>query len=74
MNYRNPDVVAALKNTMRFWLDKGVDGFRVDVIGLMMKDPQFRDEPLNPDWDGKVAWNRLQRLGISECLHLSKKK
>jgi len=62
LNYRNPEVVAALKNTMRFWLDKGVDGFRVDVIGLMMKDPQFRDEPLNPDWDGKVAWERLHHI------------
>ena len=32
-------------DAMRFWLDRGVDGFRVDVIGLMMKDPEFRDEP-----------------------------
>ena len=39
LNYRNPEVVAALLDTMRFWLDKGVDGFRVDVIWLMMKDP-----------------------------------
>ena len=52
LNYRNPEVVTAMLNAMRFWLDKGVDGFRVDVIGLMMKDPEFRDEPLNPTWDG----------------------
>ena len=42
-------------DVMRFWLDRGVDGFRVDVIGLMMKDPQFRDEPPNPAWDGSQA-------------------
>jgi len=62
LNYRNPEVVAALRNTMRFWLDKGVDGFRVDVIGLMMKDLQFRDEPLDPDWNGKVEWGRLRHI------------
>ncbi len=62
LNYRNPEVIAALLNTMRFWLDKGVDGFRVDVIGLMMKDPLFRDEPLNPNWDGKLPWNRQEHI------------
>lgn len=59
LNYRNPEVVAALHDTMRFWLDKGVDGFRVDVIWLMMKDPLFRDEPPNPNWD---SVNRLDSL------------
>jgi len=62
LNYRNPEVVAALLNTMRFWLAKGVDGFRVDVIGLMMKDPLFRDEPLNPTWDGVNPHNRIQHI------------
>jgi alpha-glucosidase len=62
LNYRNPEVVEALLNTMRFWLDKGVDGFRVDVIGLMMKDPDFRDEPLNPDWDGVYPQARLSHI------------
>jgi alpha-glucosidase len=65
LNYRNPEVVAALLDTMRFWLDKGVDGFRVDVIGLMMKDPLFRDEPLNPNWDGKIPWTRLEHIYTS---------
>jgi alpha-glucosidase len=52
LNYRNPDVLKAMLDAMRFWLERGVDGFRVDVIGLMMKDPLFRDELPNPDWDG----------------------
>src|SRR5512146_1820252 len=38
LNYRNPQVLAAMLDQMRFWLDKGVDGFRVGVIWLMMKD------------------------------------
>jgi alpha-glucosidase len=52
LNYRNPAVLDAMLDVMRFWLDRGVDGFRVDVISLMLKDDQFRDEPPNPDWDG----------------------
>jgi alpha-glucosidase len=48
LNYRHPEVLPAMLDNMRFWLDRGVDGFRVDVIWLMLKDEQFRDEPLNP--------------------------
>ena len=50
LNYRNPAVLQAMLDVMRFWLDRGVDGFRVDVIWLMAKDPLFRDEPPNPDY------------------------
>ena len=48
LNYRHPDVLPAMLDNMRFWLDRGVDGFRVDVIWLMLKDAELRDEPLNP--------------------------
>ena len=37
LNWRNPEVRSAMFDVMRFWLDKGVDGFRVDVISLLMK-------------------------------------
>lgn len=62
LNYRNPEVLKAMLDNMRFWLDRGVDGFRVDVIGLMMKDPEFRDEPLNPNWDGVYPFGRLNHI------------
>ncbi len=62
LNYRNPEVLAAMLDAMRFWLDKGVDGFRVDVIWLMLKDDQFRDEPVNPDWDGINPHNKIQHI------------
>ena len=62
LNYRNPEVVAAMLDAMRFWLDRGVDGFRVDVIWLMMKDPEFRDEPINPDWDGSYPFMQIQHI------------
>lgn len=52
LNYRNPEVREAMLDVMRFWLDRGVDGFRVDVIWLMIKDDQFRDNPPNPKWQG----------------------
>lgn len=50
LNWRNPEVAAAIHEAMRFWLRRGVDGFRVDVIWHLLKDPQFRDNPPNPDW------------------------
>lgn len=50
LNWRNPDVQSAMLDVMRFWLDKGVDGFRVDVMWHMLKDEQFRDNPPNPGY------------------------
>ena len=48
LNWRNPDVRAAMFDALRFWLRRGVDGFRVDVMWLLIKDDQFRDNPPNP--------------------------
>jgi len=48
LNWRNPQVRAAMYGVMRFWLRRGVDGFRVDVIWHLIKDDQFRDNPPNP--------------------------
>ncbi|GCE16235.1 alpha-amylase family glycosyl hydrolase [Dictyobacter kobayashii] len=50
LNWRNPVVKEAMYNVLRFWLDRGVDGFRVDVIWMMIKDAQFRDNPNRPEW------------------------
>jgi alpha-glucosidase len=55
LNWRNPDVQEAMLNVMRYWLDKGVDGFRVDVMWHMIKDNQFRDNPINPDYQQHMA-------------------
>jgi alpha-glucosidase len=51
LNWRNPEVQAAMHDVLRFWMRRGVDGFRVDVIWHLMKDAQFRDNPLNPTYD-----------------------
>ncbi|MEN8239040.1 MAG: alpha-amylase family glycosyl hydrolase [Actinomycetota bacterium] len=45
LNWRNPVVVDAMMDTLRFWLDRGVDGFRVDVAHFMAKDPLMRSNP-----------------------------
>lgn len=55
LNWENPAVRAEMKDILRFWLDLGVDGFRVDAIWHMSKDAEFRDEPLNPDYDGPAG-------------------
>lgn len=49
LNWRNPEVQVAMMDVMRFWLDKGVDGFRVDVMWHMIKDQQLRNNPAVPD-------------------------
>jgi alpha-glucosidase len=48
LNWRNPHVRQAMYDVMRFWLKRGVDGFRIDVIWHLIKDDQFRDNPPNP--------------------------
>jgi alpha-glucosidase len=50
LNWRNPAVRAAVYDVMRFWMRKGVDGFRVDVIWHLIKDEEFRDNPTNPNF------------------------
>jgi alpha-glucosidase len=46
LNWRNPEVKEAVFADIEFWLKKGVDGFRLDVVNLYFKDSQFRDNPL----------------------------
>ena len=49
LNYRNPEVVRAIDEVIKFWLDMGVDGFRVDAVKFLLEDPELQDEPINPD-------------------------
>lgn len=49
-NWRNPAVRAAMMDVLRFWLDRGVDGFRIDVLWHMVKADDLRDNPANPDY------------------------
>jgi len=54
LNWREPAVREAVFDVMRFWLDRGVDGFRVDVLWHLAKDVRLRDNPPNPDFNPSV--------------------
>lgn len=59
LNWRNPEVRQAMLDVLRFWLEHGVDGFRIDVIHLMIKDADLRDNPPNPDAHADLSSNDL---------------
>ncbi|MBQ1087633.1 glycoside hydrolase family 13 protein [Streptomyces sp. B93] len=63
-NWRNPEVAADFDDTLRFWLDRGVDGFRIDVAAGLFKHPDLPDSP-DPEADARtrdsvnpLAWNQ----------------
>ena len=63
LNWRNPQVRAAMGDALRFWFDRGVDGFRIDVIWLLVKDEALRDNPPNPDYvEGAPDIGRLRHV------------
>lgn len=54
---------AAVHETVRFWLDRGIDGFRIDVINFVSKDQRF------PDSDGKVNYPGTEFYAAGPRLH-----
>ena len=60
LNWRNPAVQAAMYDVMRFWFDRGVDGFRIDVLWHMVKAADFPDNPPNPDY--QPAMGEMHRV------------
>ena len=45
LDWRNPEVVAAMQHALRFWIERGIAGYRVDAIDRLLKDAQLRDDP-----------------------------
>ena len=70
LNWRDEGLRAAMHEAMRFWLDRGVDGFRLDVLWHVGKAADFRDNPTNPAWrPGMNARDRvLQRYSTDQPL------
>jgi len=63
LNWRNPELRAAMMDVLRFWLDRGVDGFRIDVLWHIVKAEGLPDNPVNPDWaPGRTERDRLIQL------------
>jgi alpha-glucosidase len=53
LNWRNPEVRKAMYDVLRFWMDRGVAGFRLDAVSRLFEDPKLRNDPLLP---GKNAY------------------
>ena len=77
LNYRNPEVKGAMFDAVRFWLERGVDGFRLDIFGQIMKDPQMRDNPFAPHvatgyprgWRRDHTENTTDNIAFAQELH-----
>jgi alpha-glucosidase len=50
LNWRNPQVRQAMADVLRFWMRRGIDGFRVDAAAVLAVDTLLRDDPPNPDF------------------------
>ncbi len=60
LNWREPAVRRAMYDVLRFWLELGIDGFRVDVLWHLIKDAEWRDNPPNPDYrPGQAPYSSL---------------
>jgi alpha-glucosidase len=69
LDWHNPAVEEEFDRILRFWLDRGVDGFRIDVGHALYKDPELRDEdepfpntPYSPDWRRSIDQPELHPL------------
>lgn len=68
LNWDNPEVRQAMQEVMKFWLARGVDGFRMDAVDYLAKDKALRDDPNNPAFQPKVD------LPYDSLLHVYSKR
>jgi alpha-glucosidase len=66
LNWHNPEVREAVYDVMRFWLDRGIDGFRIDVLWLLAKDETFADSPPVPPREHELDVARLEHPGFED--------
>jgi alpha-glucosidase len=62
LNWRNPAVERAMFDAVRFWLKRGVDGFRLDTVNCLFEDPQLRDNPVLPSFRPGSKTEHAQEL------------
>jgi alpha-glucosidase len=75
LNWRNPEVVEAMTEVLKFWLDRGVDGFRIDAYDYLFKDPEWREEPANPNYIKGLhgpyeALSHIHTFGLPETVSI----
>lgn len=68
LNFRNPHVVAEMRNILAFWLGKGVAGFRVDAINHLFEDMRFLDEPRNAADTDPNSYDCLQHIYTADVV------
>jgi len=66
LNWRNPEVQEAMFDTLRFWLRRGVDGFRIDTLSLLVEDDELRDNPSNPDYRPGEDFPYMREISIHQ--------
>jgi alpha-glucosidase len=66
LNLHNPEVQDAILGVMRFWFDRGVDGFRLDAVSFMMHDPQLRDNPARGE---DATWAKTRSYDFQKHLY-----
>lgn len=70
LNWSNPKVVAEVQNILRFWLDAGVDGFRLDVINFLTTDGITVDNPLKDGQQDHI--NDINQKGVKGAMRIIK--
>jgi alpha-glucosidase len=60
LNWRNPELRAAMMDVLRFWFARGVDGFRIDVLWHMIKHADFPNNPVNAEW--REGWPEYMKV------------
>lgn len=67
LHWYNPEVREAMISVLRSWLDRGVDGFRVDALRRLVVDESLRDDPPNPDYrPGQDPYNALEPVHTTD--------
>ena len=69
LNWQNPKVVEEIKNVLRYWLDMGVDGFRLDVINFLTTEGITSDNPTNEKGEQEHL-NDINQEGIKEAMKM----
>jgi alpha-glucosidase len=65
LDWRNPDVIAAMQDALGFWIDRGTAGYRVDAIDRLLKDPRLRDDPPATEAFGLPLSEKEEKLALT---------
>lgn len=69
LNFRNPKVKDEMKDVLRFWLDKGVDGFRIDAVNHLFEDEEFKDEPASGKETDPLSYDFLDHIYTKDLVN-----